>query len=245
MKILVASNLYPPMYIGGYELRIRDIVEGLTERGHEVYVLTSNYGVEKDHVEGRVYRCLPVFIYGYTKLPSDGVPTQFVSAVRGISTVRSLIRKHRIELVYMAKVQGFQEPVITALANSRVPVVWDISDLWLRTFGEGAWYSYWRRKPDHRYLSLPKTLMKRIVSKIVPTQPGDMGFGRACYTSHFLRDYYAQLGLPVAEAQVVHCGCPEMFYCDEEKDVPNDPFRFVYAGQFVEGKGVHTIIEAA
>ncbi len=245
MRILVASNLYPPHHIGGYELRCRDIVNGLSERGHEVCVLTSNYGMPKNVVEGNVYRRLPVFIYDYTKIPDDGIPTQFVKAVRGISMVRWLIKKHRIELVYISKVQGFQEPVISTLANSGVPVVWDISDLWLTTVGQGPWFSYWKRRPDHVYLSKPKAAVRNIVSRMVPAWCGDISFRRACYTSAFLRDYYGERGFTVDEAQVIHCGCPEMFFHNGDKKRPSVPFHFLYAGQLVEGKGVHTILEAA
>jgi glycosyltransferase involved in cell wall biosynthesis len=244
MRVLAATNLYPPYHIGGYELRCRDIVKGLSERGHEVHVLTSNHGIPKNAVEGGVYRWLPTFVYEYTEIPDDGVPTQLVKAARGVSMVRSLIRKHQVELIYISKVQGFQEPVITALANSGVPVVWDISDLWLTTFGQGPWFSYWKKKPDHKYLSKPKAAVRSIVSRIVPVSWGPMGFGRACYTSAFLRDYYGDRGFPVDEAQVIHCGCPEMFFHSEDKKRLAEPFRFLYAGQLVEGKGVHTILEA-
>ena len=92
MRILVATNLYPPHYIGGYELRCRDIVEGLVKRGHDVYVLTSNYAVGRNVVEGNVYRCFPVFIYEYTKIPSDGIPRQFLKASRAIFKIWKLIR---------------------------------------------------------------------------------------------------------------------------------------------------------
>ena len=42
MRVLVLSNLYPPDFIGGYELCCRQIVDGLLARGHEVQVLTSS-----------------------------------------------------------------------------------------------------------------------------------------------------------------------------------------------------------
>src|SRR5205085_6074311 len=45
MRILVLSNFYPPHFIGGYELGCREVVEGLRVRGHELFVLTSDYGV--------------------------------------------------------------------------------------------------------------------------------------------------------------------------------------------------------
>ena len=41
MKILVLSNLYPPDFIGGYELGCRQVSDALRGRGHEVLVLTS------------------------------------------------------------------------------------------------------------------------------------------------------------------------------------------------------------
>lgn len=41
MKILTISNLYPPDFMGGYELACSQAVEALRSRGHEVQVLTS------------------------------------------------------------------------------------------------------------------------------------------------------------------------------------------------------------
>jgi hypothetical protein len=41
VKILVLSNLYPPDFIGGYELACEQAVDALIARGHEVRVLTS------------------------------------------------------------------------------------------------------------------------------------------------------------------------------------------------------------
>lgn len=41
MRILVVSNLYPPDFIGGYELCCRQAVDALLARGHEVRVLTT------------------------------------------------------------------------------------------------------------------------------------------------------------------------------------------------------------
>jgi glycogen(starch) synthase len=41
VRILVVSNLYPPDYMGGYELGCRQMVDALRGRGHEVRVLTT------------------------------------------------------------------------------------------------------------------------------------------------------------------------------------------------------------
>ena len=43
MKILIISNLYPPHFIGGYEIACADTVALLRLNGHECFILTSNY----------------------------------------------------------------------------------------------------------------------------------------------------------------------------------------------------------
>ncbi|TMI28819.1 hypothetical protein E6H30_00295 [Candidatus Bathyarchaeota archaeon] len=45
MRILVVTDLYPPHYRGGYEIRCAQVAETLRSSGHDVRVLTSAYGV--------------------------------------------------------------------------------------------------------------------------------------------------------------------------------------------------------
>lgn len=43
MKILFVSNLYPPHFIGGYEIACKDTVDVLKNNGHDCFVLTSKF----------------------------------------------------------------------------------------------------------------------------------------------------------------------------------------------------------
>ena len=43
MKILAISNVFPPGFIGGYELAALEILQRLTAKGHLISVLTSDY----------------------------------------------------------------------------------------------------------------------------------------------------------------------------------------------------------
>jgi hypothetical protein len=45
MRILVVTNLYPPHYQGGYEVRCAQVAEALRASGHDVCVLTSTHGL--------------------------------------------------------------------------------------------------------------------------------------------------------------------------------------------------------
>ncbi len=58
MKILVISDLYPPYQVGGYEINCKDSVEALVDRGHEITVLTSSWGLERKSAQGKVHRLL-------------------------------------------------------------------------------------------------------------------------------------------------------------------------------------------
>jgi glycosyltransferase involved in cell wall biosynthesis len=58
MRILVVSNLYPPMHIGGYEMGCRTLVDALRQRGHDVRVLTSPSTRQADQPQPHVVRSL-------------------------------------------------------------------------------------------------------------------------------------------------------------------------------------------
>ena len=58
MKILVLTTLYPPHYIGGYELICEEIVEILNKRGVETRVVCSNYGVAEGLDQKNIFRNL-------------------------------------------------------------------------------------------------------------------------------------------------------------------------------------------
>src|SRR5713226_7253243 len=58
MRILVLTNRYPPHYTGGYEIACHAVSERLRSRGHDIVILTSNYGLQSPRVDGHVNRVL-------------------------------------------------------------------------------------------------------------------------------------------------------------------------------------------
>jgi len=47
MKIVMVNNIFPPGFLGGYELGMLDVARGLQARGHGVTVLTSDYFLDE------------------------------------------------------------------------------------------------------------------------------------------------------------------------------------------------------
>ena len=70
MKILAISNLYPPRFLGGYELGCAQMVGELRRRGHDVHVFTST-GEAGD--EAGVFRELNPVSYTHLTLPTKRI----------------------------------------------------------------------------------------------------------------------------------------------------------------------------
>ena len=60
MRILIITNLYPPQYLGGYELLCYQVAEYLMAQGHQVEVLTSDF-MSEGELEKGVSRSLKIF----------------------------------------------------------------------------------------------------------------------------------------------------------------------------------------
>src|SRR5437899_2394516 len=58
MRILLLSNLYPPHVLGGAEILAGDVAHGLEQLGHEVFVLTSSYGLTTTQTTRSIWRTL-------------------------------------------------------------------------------------------------------------------------------------------------------------------------------------------
>ena len=59
MRLLFLTNLYPPHELGGFEQWCQEVAARLKDRGHQVVILTSRFGVETNSpVEEGVLRSL-------------------------------------------------------------------------------------------------------------------------------------------------------------------------------------------
>ena len=59
MRILIITNLYPPQFVGGYELRCKETAVELAQRGNDVFGLIEvNGSAGVSFTEDNVYRRL-------------------------------------------------------------------------------------------------------------------------------------------------------------------------------------------
>src|SRR3569623_941437 len=136
LRILVLSNLYPPDYIGGYELCCRQVVDGLLSRDHEVRVLTTTPRVPcapVDHVQ-RAFRLVNCYD-AYCVLRSQQVTRRMWEAAanlvdaHNVQVLLNAIEEFEPDVVYIWNLAGIGGlGLVGCLHHLRFPWVWYLGD---------------------------------------------------------------------------------------------------------------------
>ena len=123
MRILVVSDLYPPVAFGGYESETAALVDGLRER-HDVLVLTSDRGDAAP--DPGVRRELPYV--GARQREALAAPAK---ARRAVEVMRSVLNGFHPELVYVANSVAIPQSAPLTAAASGVPMAYRLSELFM------------------------------------------------------------------------------------------------------------------
>jgi glycosyltransferase involved in cell wall biosynthesis len=229
MKILTLSNLYPPHYLGGYELACHDVACSLARRGHQVQILTSTYGVPAPCREGNVARLLD------RAYPPDALWRRERARSRhNVAVLSAEVAGFRPDLVHVFNPSGLSGAVLTWLHHAcPCPVVHDISDLWLpNAYAEDTWARFADRTPRP---------LRRLWARLVgPATGGAMDFSKSYYRSDFLRVWHRGHGLDPRSAGVIHHGVAQ---AELPKWSPEGR-GVVFAGRLSADKGVHILLQA-
>ena len=127
MRILVLSDLYPPVSFGGYEMECASVVEHLGT-AHEVVVLTSRRGRADARKEGHVLR----------ELPYSGARSQLLApahAHAAVRTMRRVLDDTRPEFIFIWNATAIPTAAIAVVAASGVPLAHRLCERWFAERG--------------------------------------------------------------------------------------------------------------
>jgi glycosyltransferase involved in cell wall biosynthesis len=130
MKVLLISNVFPPGFIGGYELGAYDVAIDLVNRGHELHVLTSDY-LQDDHHACRIKNVTRSL--SWATLTHEAVqPSQFENLFYNYRNVRELgrlIRSFRPDVVLAFNIMGLGAvSIVKYLQAVKMPLVLYVMD---------------------------------------------------------------------------------------------------------------------
>lgn len=250
MNIVAVSNLYPPFYIGGYELGCRDVLNGLQARQHSVFVLTSTYGVGSPIMVDNVFRQLMIYRYRPTRDFSTG-KLRLLQIERWNNRIfRRLVDHLHPDVIQFWNMRGLSMSLLASAQRTGLPISYAISDPWLmEAFDEDDWLNVWNSIPDapvraalKRALKLPG--LEHIIDRRIPTKRMKLGSESVFFTSKALQRQYLAGGLRVEHGEIIHWGISLPKQVAGRKPPVGRPIRLLFCGRLVTDKGVHTALEA-
>lgn len=216
-RVLVLSNLYPPHFIGGYELACGEIADRLRERGHEVMVLTSMFGFEGPKENGHVRRILD---HSYAS-GDDAVFLDMPFSAYNEHIIKKALEDFRPYSIYLWNFHGLSmQSVMKTVLSSNIPYVFHAMDYHLLA-GYGS-LQKWQEPLATEFLASERC---RIIAMSQTVRV------------KFLRQGYLNTHLVYHGVEVVPASA------GKEK-TGGEGFRLIYTGQVRQGKGLHVLIQA-
>jgi glycogen synthase len=131
LRVLVVSNLFPPVVVGGYEVECAGVVAHLRER-HDVHVLTSARGARSVPPDATVVRELPWLRPEWRD--ALRAPRASVAAAR---IARRQAARLRPDLVYVWNGASIPQAAIRVLDDLGVPVAFRVCEHWFTRLYRG------------------------------------------------------------------------------------------------------------
>jgi len=245
VRILVVSNFFPPHYVGGYEIACSEAVKGLKDRGHEVVVLTSTYGVGRRETAAGVCRWLRPDIRWHQQ-PSGqlrSVASTLKQEMVNQRALRSLVRAFAPDIVYLWNLAVISVSMAFLTQELGIPLAFQVSDFSLLSWKDDAWYSLMSSRPNRAVVRLVQRLVRIGARRFGLIVPADhIKLGHVHFLSGFLQRALLDKGLRATNPRVIHWGVDARRY--QYRSEPSERTRILYAGQIVPHKGVQTVVEA-
>ena len=230
--------MFPPYYVGGYELACRDVVLGLRRRGHQVTVVTSFYGLTRPQMGPKVLRVLWQAEFGSSGIKSWPIQVAYSCINRFI--LSATVRKIQPQIIVVFSTYSLGALSLDWLHSQRRPVVHDISD-------DGLTIAYmrdcWFGRPRHISRNFPTALVKNIITTlalaILPDQPAPLDLRDSYFRSSFLRELFLANNYNVSSSPIIYHGIEQVQRLDQQR-----PGGIIYAGRLEPSKGIHVLLEA-
>lgn len=271
MHILFVSNLYPPNSIGGYEKLAFAVAQELSSRGHQITVLTSDFGSETATYPGQtVHRDLKLCVGATIYDAFDGSEEDMqLRGAANSARLADLVAVSRPDVVFSWNLFFLHPSMLSTLETLPVPVVVMLTDNWLINMVKPEWWQdYFAREVLARATpraepapSLPFSSLKHGLAAILRRLRFRPGTGvrsatkaeprklTAIFGSRYMSRMHDQAGLSFLREETIHNGVKPLRSGDEspeERQQPASgaPIRLLFAGRLVDLKGAHHVVEA-
>ncbi len=246
MKILIVTSLYPPHFVGGYEIKCKLHADELSRRGHDVFVLAGNWKANDNVAENGVYRVLHSRRSRHSSNPQQGQVSSGLndridqlkwafSCRENYKITRDIIAELKPDLVYVWQLTEVSLSPVLAAQDRGIPIVYRLDDYWLSNL--------------RKDLCLETNPLKRKFRAWVIglTDFNSIDFRHIFVVSDSVKKTYMATGFLESSMTVLPEGVPAAMVLDVNA-IPSpavkDRVRLLYVGRLVPEKGVHVAVKS-
>jgi glycosyltransferase involved in cell wall biosynthesis len=251
LRILFLTNFYQPYGVGGEDQSCQQIVEGLNQRGHVTFVITSMHGINNIPTEAEgIYRAL--------YLEMDLVPwrhslTFFTQRKtrekRNLQRFEHVLEKFKPDIIFIWGMWNLPQS-LPALAEAKYPdkVIYRFATYWPTLPSQHEFY--WRALGRKWYSRIPKQALGHIAMAMLSkeNEHPPLTFKHSICVSTATRNILLEAGIPIANARVIHTGLDASPYLSVQNNHHTirygQKLNLLYAGRLSAEKGVDTAIKA-
>ena len=251
MKILTVSGLYPPDYLGGYELACAEVINALRNRGHEVHILTSprrpNTGSlsPDDHWTHRIFDFAPL-----SQTQSENIVTRAIKEWRNDRQCRRWVESVRPDIISVWDMWGLLPGILTILERTGIAVTYAISSPWVLEYTAVShrWPAFWDAGESRGIKRLLKKTAGRLlrpwIDPYMPTTPPQPNLDRAFFASRALRQAHVEAGWQCENHPVIYHGVDTGLFAPLCARRQQERRKLLVSGRIVPEKGIHLAVEA-
>ncbi|MFN0068489.1 MAG: glycosyltransferase family 4 protein [Limisphaerales bacterium] len=267
MKILAVTSLYPPLHAGTHDHRCETICRNLAQRGHQIHVLTSTWGLQTEQRDEDISRRLR--LNGACGLPrvTDYGPVEELE-LHNHAVLRETLAEFQPAVVHVFSLLGLSKSLIFTLHKAGVPHAFDVADGWLCPgLRDDPWLAFWNNPAANvRRSSLELTGRRNRLDATAPTRltrgydrvpelygpqvqppPGGLAafkFERVSFVSPWLKERAEAAGFRVQHAAITPPGVDTQVFFGAIRPPSAPVQKLLWAGVLDDGSGLETLHHA-
>lgn len=236
------TSHFPPYHLGGYELRCREVLDGLAHKGHKICVITSlKEGQSKSSDQIHPYEII-------RKLHIRKKARHFIEEVildlQDTALLDRQIKRFQPDVIYLGHIMPLSKALMPYLAACKIPIVYDEGGMELIAGWEnrGRWF-YFIEDYVSRYSILNK--IKPLVINIICKGSGKRIKSHWAWPDAMQIVFNSELnlrntiakGVPINRFKVVHSGLDFEKFTFIPKTKLASPLLFIVPGRIEPPKG--------
>ena len=262
LKILTISAFHPPYHSGGYEIRVKNIMDMLAHSGHEIQIITSKENNSSNTLEEETLYNVFRKLYCNNRKTSlidrltknrysrlAGLALVFVREmhhqIQDLRSIEALVGQFHPDLIYLGQIMPLSRSIVPFIAEYKIPVILDDGggSLGILQSDHGFWIEYLERCNNKHsiFINMANQTLIHLINMISKKRIKHRWIWPENMKTMFKRevDQIAAFkeGAPIQNSIVLHSGVDSHFFSFVERQAFATPITILFPSRMEPRKG--------